>query len=110
METGPSPSRPKDPKRVAAGRLNVQKRQGLSPVGRERVRAAALAHRPWRFSTGPRTPAGKARSAANGKARRKGEKSVREIRAELAGFRALVQEMAAGRKRLAEDRPGAPGS
>jgi hypothetical protein len=93
---------------VAAGRLNVQKRQGLSPEGRERVRAAALAHRPWRFSTGPRTPAGKAKSAANGKARRKGEKSIRELRDELAGFHALILQMAAVRTRLAEDRPGTP--
>jgi hypothetical protein len=80
--------------------LNVLKRRGLSPEGRERVRAAALAHQPWRFSTGPRTPAGKARAAANGKARQKGDLSVRELRAELAEVNRLIGEMRAGRAGL----------
>jgi hypothetical protein len=97
-----SPSRPKNPRRVAAGKLNVLKRKGLSPEGRERVRIAALAHEPWRFATGPRTPEGKARSAANGKARQKGDKSVRELRAERAQYLDLIRQMAASRRILAE--------
>ena len=40
-------------------------RKGLTPAGRERLRRAAARNRPWRFSTGPRTPEGKARSRAN---------------------------------------------
>src|SRR4051794_28809982 len=104
MAPGPSPSRPKNPRRVAAGRLNRQKRKGLSPEGRERVRAATLANQPWRFSTGPRTLEGKAKSSANGRACTKGEKSVRALRAELAEVQALVRGMVSAR-RLA-DGPG----
>jgi hypothetical protein len=71
----------------------VQKRRGFTPEGRERVRAATLSHQPWRYSTGPRTPAGKARSAANGKITQKGEKSVWELRAELAEVWRLIRRM-----------------
>ena len=42
---------------------------------------AALDHRPWDHSTGPRTPEGKQRSALNGKNRQIGVLSVRELRA-----------------------------
>jgi hypothetical protein len=108
MAAEPSPSRPKNPRRVAAGKANVQKRHGLSPEGRERVRAAALAHQPWRSSTGPRTPEGKARAAANGKRHQVGERSVRQLRAELAGCLALAREMAACRGRLAGSPPSTP--
>lgn len=38
---------------------------GLTDEGRDRLRAAALANRPWEKSTGPRTKAGKARSRQN---------------------------------------------
>jgi hypothetical protein len=82
----PSPN----PKRVAAGKRNRLKRKGLSPEGRERLRQAALANRPWASSTGPRTPQGKARSARNGKLLQKGELSDREIRAELAEAAAIL--------------------
>src|SRR5262245_20964648 len=75
----------KNPRRVAAGKLNRLKRKGLSPEGRERLRQAALRHQPWRFSTGPRTVEGKAMAAANGKKRQVGFLTVRELRAELAG-------------------------
>jgi hypothetical protein len=85
----PSPN----PKRVVAGRLNRQKRQGLTPAGRERLRQAALRNEPWQHTRGPITAAGKARSAQNGKLRQKGPISVREARATLAGLRELLQEM-----------------
>ena len=90
-----------NPKRVAAGKRNVLKRKGLTREGLERLRAAALANKPWLHSTGPRTAEGKARAAANGKRAQKGEKSVRERRAELAGFMGLAREMAAARNSLA---------
>ena len=94
----PSPS----PRRVAAGKLNRQKRRGLTPEGRERLRQAARANRPWEHTTRPRTPEGKARAARNGKARQKGEQSVREVRRSLAEVVGLVNDMAAGRRLVAE--------
>ena len=89
-EQGP---RAKNPCRVAAGRLNQQKCKGLTPRGRQRLRQAALANRPWRFATGPRTPQGKARCAANGRKGQKGPVSAREARAELKGLRDLLRQM-----------------
>jgi hypothetical protein len=74
----------------------------------ERLRQAALAARPWERSTGPRTPEGKARVAANGKARQKGPSSVRERRAELAEFQHLIAQMQASRKRLDDGTDMAP--
>jgi hypothetical protein len=73
-------------------------RKGLTPDGRERLRAAALANRPWLHSSGPKTTEGKRASAANGKARQRGPVSVRELRAELAGFNAVLSMMRAGRR------------
>jgi len=90
-----------NPKRIAAGKLSYRKRKGLTPGGLERLRAAALAGKPWLHSTGPKSPEGKARSAANGKFNQKNAKSVRERRAERAGFLGLAREMAAVRNGLA---------
>lgn len=87
-----------DPNRVAAGKRNRLKRKGLTPDGRERLRQAALKHRPWRFSTGPRTQAGKAQMVLNGKKRQRGARSLREIQRDLAEVRALLHEMRAARK------------
>jgi hypothetical protein len=86
---------------VAAGRQNRTKRKGLTSAGRERLRQAALRSRPWEFATGPRTPAGKARSAQNGRARQRGPVSVRRLRAGLADVRALLGELRAGRRAAA---------
>ena len=85
----PSPS----PKRVAAGKRNRAKRGPLTDEGREALRQAALANRPWDSSTGPRTPEGKARAARNCKALQTGVWSVRELRAELAGVADLLEDM-----------------
>jgi hypothetical protein len=73
------------------------KRKGLTPQGREKLRQSALLHQPWRCSTGPRTPTGKAKVALNGKRRQLGIRSIREIKADLADVRSLLQEMRDGR-------------
>ena len=90
-----SSSRPApNPRRVAAGKRNRALNKGPTPEGRERLLQAALANRPWEASNGPRLPRGKAASALNGKAGQKGELSVRELRAELAGLTCVIKEMA----------------
>jgi hypothetical protein len=80
------------------------KSKGLTPEGRERLRQAALLHRPWRLTTGPRTPEGKARVATASRARRNGPLSVRELRAELTDLRALATEMREGRQLVGDAR------
>jgi hypothetical protein len=84
--------------RVEAGRRGQLRRRGLTPEGRARLQAAAIRNRPWTHSTGPRTSAGKARSAANGQRRQKGELSVRQLRAELGACVALIHRMRASRR------------
>ena len=96
----PSPAGP-NPRRVAAGRRNRQKRGPLTAAGRERLRAAALAGRPWEHATGPKTAAGKARSARNGASRPPDPGSARGARRQLAGEAALAAAMAALRRGLA---------
>ena len=56
-----------NPKRVSAGRLNQLKRKGFTPEGLQRLRESTLRNKPWQYSTGPKTPEGKARSAQNGR-------------------------------------------
>ena len=97
---GPAPP---NPKRVAAGRRNREKRLGLSEAGRQALRVTALRHKPWRFATGPKTAAGRARVALNGKVRQLGPKSGREVKKDLAEISQLLQELAATR-RAAEGR------
>ena len=93
-----------NPKRVAAGRRNQLKRKGLSPAGREKLRQTALKHQPWRFSTGPRTPEGKAKVALNGRRRQVGApKCVREFRAELSELATLLAGMASNRQMAVGD-------
>ena len=62
------------------------------------LREAALMNKPWELSTGPRTAAGKAVVAENGRKHRKGEISVRERRAAVADVSHLFAEMAALRR------------
>ena len=83
-----------NPRRVAAGRANWLKRRGFTAEGRQRLRELALVRRPWLHSTGPKTAAGKARVALNGKRRLGGEPSGREVRRQLAALGNLVAEMA----------------
>jgi hypothetical protein len=92
---------------VEAGRRNRRLWRGFSAGGLERLREAALAGRPWEHATGPRTPEGKARAAANGKLRQTGPVSARGLKAEVAEFHALARRMAALRSRLADTGPSA---
>ena len=92
-----------NPKRVAAGRRNRLKRKGLTEAGRQRLREAALRNQPWQYLTGPRTAAGKAQAAANGKLRQIGELSVREVQWELTGLDAVLEDLAAVRRKLQRD-------
>ena len=52
-------------RQIEANRRNRARRGPLTPRGRERLRQAALRNKPWRHSTGPRTPEGKAASREN---------------------------------------------
>lgn len=89
MSEQPLPCHSKSPRRVAAGKLNRLKRQGLTDAGRQRLREAALANRPWLHSTGPTSEAGRVRSAANGRFRQSGATSKRQLRREMRAI--LVQ-------------------
>jgi hypothetical protein len=95
-----------NPRRVEAGRLNRQKRLGLTPEGRQRLRTAARAFRPWEHATGPRTAQGKARSAQNGRGRQGGEVSRRRARAAVSEALDLARARARARAALAERAAG----
>ena len=97
MLTRPSSSIPSPP-RSGVKRRDRRKRGHITPEGRERLRAAALAGRPWALSTGPRTDSGKKISSRNS-LRRKCP-SIRELQAELAGVLKLISQMAATRSSL----------
>ena len=89
-----------NPRRVAAGRRNRLLRRGLSAEGRQRLREAALANRPWEHSTGPRTAAGRLQAIVNGKRRQTGSRSVRELRGDLAPLRELLKTIQEQRRLL----------
>ena len=77
------PNSNSSPRRVIAGKLNRSKWKGLTREGRQRLRQAALTHKPWTRSTGPRTASGKKRSAENGRWRQMGTRSIRQVRSDL---------------------------
>jgi hypothetical protein len=96
-------SPPPNPRRVAAGKLNRRKHKGFTPEGRQRLRRAALENRPWLHATGPRTPQGKARAAANGKLLK--ARPVQGVPALLDGLARLTGAMALGRRLARGSRP-----
>ena len=81
--------------RQIAGRLNRQKRRGISPEGRERLRGIALKYQPWKHAKGPRSALGRAESVINGKRHQKGVISVRERRRQVADVLETVKSMQA---------------
>ena len=54
----------KNPKRIIAGRANRRRRGPLTEAGRQRLREAALLHKPWKHATGPRIAAGRAQAGS----------------------------------------------
>ena len=78
-------------KRVLAGRINRMKRGPLPLESMHRMRDAINRKKPWQLSTGPRTPAGKAIVARNGKVRQMNPRSIREIRADICGIMCLIE-------------------
>jgi hypothetical protein len=78
---------------VAAGKRNRSLRKSLSAEGKRRLREAALKHKPWTRSTGPRTSKGKAKSAQNGRWRQADDQSIREIKRELSDVAELIEQM-----------------
>ena len=80
-----------NPKRVLAGRSNRMKRGPLPLEAMHRMRDAINRNKPWQLSTGPRTPAGKAIVARNGKVRQRNSRSIREIRADICGIMCMIE-------------------
>ncbi len=80
-----------NPKRVLAGRINRMKRGPLPLETMHRMRDAINRNKPWKRSTGPRTPAGKAIVARNGKVRQRGPRSIREIRSDICEIMCLIE-------------------
>ena len=83
----------KNANRVKAGSRNRLKRGPLTAEGRQRLQEAARQNRPWEHSTGPKTIAGKAKAAANGRARQSGPKSRRQIRKEVLAEAKQITEL-----------------
>ena len=59
-----------------------------------------MRNRPWEKTRGPISPEGRARASKNGRSKQRGEKSRREMQAELAGVLTLINQMAATRSSL----------
>ena len=78
----------------------VRRSNGLTREGRERLREAAKRNKPWLHSTGPRTAAGKARSAENGRWRQKGALSRRQIEVHLSDSRVVASQLTELRRTL----------
>ena len=99
--SSPSETSSPNPRRVAAGRRNRTLRRGLTEAGRERLRLSALRTQPWRFATGPNSPAGKQQSVKNGRIRQQHAMSVREQRASVAALVADLVMLREGRIEVA---------
>jgi hypothetical protein len=90
----------KNPRRVAAGRLNGAKRRPWSNEDRQRLRTQCLERRPWERSTGPRTAEGKYRARANGYGRLPDPNSRRQVRESVNDVGGLIAQMRGLRQSL----------
>ena len=79
----------KNPKRVAAGKLNRTKRNQLSEAALNRLRDAALRHRPWERSTGPRSANGKSKVGQNARKRKTAVQPSAELQVQQAALQLL---------------------
>src|SRR5262249_41267872 len=68
-------------------------RDTFTAEGLEKLRQTALTHQPWKKSTGPRSAKARAQAVINGKRRQLGERSVREVKADVAELNYLLQHM-----------------
>ena len=68
-------------------------RAWFTAAGLEKLRQAALRNQPWKKTTGPRSARGRAQMVINGKRRQLGERSVREVKADVAELNYLLQHM-----------------
>ena len=82
------------PDSLAADPPSEPKRAKHTPEGRERLRLAAIKNAPWRYATGPRSAEGKARSAANGRSKQAGTRSMRDLKRELAEVATAAEALA----------------
>ena len=87
---------------MAAGRLNRQKRKGLTADGRRRLQAAILKNQPWLVATGPTSNDGKARSALNGSRTGRGNRGVSAMRREMQAVAEQIGQMREARQSIRE--------
>lgn len=88
----------KNPNRVAAGRLNRSLRSPLNELSRQKLKAAALANKPWKHATGPRTEAGKKRVSGNARKPECCPENDRPADQTLVNARALLEQTTALRR------------
>jgi hypothetical protein len=80
-----------NPRRAAAGRINAAKRRPWGEHDRLRLARQCTERQPWLWATGPRTQAGKRRSAANGSLHLPDPNSLRQLRAGLTLSRQILK-------------------
>jgi hypothetical protein len=90
----------KNPRRVAAGRVNGAKRRAWGAADRLRLANQCRQRQPWLAATGPRTADGKRRAAANGRMHLPDPRSVRQVRASLRDVWELIAQMTRARREM----------
>jgi hypothetical protein len=94
---------PKNPRRVAAGRVNGSKRRAWTTEDRQRLSRQCMERKPWLASTGPRTTEGKWRSAQNGRRHLPDPDSLRQFWLGLSDVYEMMYRMACLRMNIVID-------